>query len=100
MANIRHCPSVVKDVIKGTKRGSRATKTAQGEDTAFKTEARMQRHQDATNLKCLVTCGCHWNYALLLDTLGAGVVSYSCVTSKATQVCGSENGRTNVSSGQ
>lgn len=55
MANISNCPSVVTDVLKGTKRRSRVRKVAWGEGTAFKMEARMQRHQDATNLKCLGT---------------------------------------------
>lgn len=41
MANIRHCPPVVKDMLKGTKGGSRIREIAQGEGTAFKTEARM-----------------------------------------------------------
>lgn len=60
---------------------------AWGESTAFKVVARMQRHQDVTNWKCLGTCGCHWNCALILDTLRAGALFYlfySSVTPKVT----------------
>ena len=53
MANISNCPSVVTDMLKGTKRRPRVRNVAWGEGTAFKLEARMQRHLDVNKVEML-----------------------------------------------